>query len=318
VSVRPLGAARIAVSLVALAAVLFTPACAPAVSPASSAGSTSASPVNLLGGDCGPTKLATYQPGKLTWAMELAGIRPFYYDNIPSDGQGFEAALAMKIGNLMGFAGKQVWIDQPWEQAVGPGPKHFDGDINETTITIARAEQVSFTRGYADDTQAVVVDGESPLATSNVIHSVADLRGLRLAVQDKTTSNDMVTQVVKPTQPARVLDTHDKVVAALRNHLVDAIVVDSATAWDIANNQGVQNAKVVGQIEWPKDLATQKFSRDPANAKEQFGIVVDRDKPKITQCFDAALEHLEKDGELDMLKEQWLEPITFRVPLLAP
>src|SRR5205823_9312251 len=111
--------------------------------------------------------------------------------------QGFESAVAYAIATKLGYAGKQVsWVRVSFNAAIQPGPKTYDADLNEFSITDERRKAVDFSAPYYDVTQAVITVKGSPGATA---HSLADLRGLKIGAQVGTTSYDAATNVVRPT-----------------------------------------------------------------------------------------------------------------------
>jgi polar amino acid transport system substrate-binding protein len=67
-----------------------------------------------------------------------------------------------------------TWIRVKFDAAIAPGPKKFDFDINEFSITEKRREAVDFSSPYYDVTQAVITTGSSKAAGAK---SLADLKG---------------------------------------------------------------------------------------------------------------------------------------------
>ena len=177
----------------------------------------------------------------------------------------------------------------PFNAAIQPGPKPFDLNLTEFSITDERKQAVDFSAPYYDVKQAVVALSDNPFAGST---NLAGLAGARLGAQVGTTSYDAINAVIKPTTPASVFNTNDDAKLALSNGQVDAIVVDLPTAFFITSAE-LQNAKIVGQL--PAGTGT----------PEQFGAVLDKGSP-LTSCVSEAVDALRSAGTLTALEKQWL------------
>ncbi|MEU2925213.1 ABC transporter substrate-binding protein [Streptomyces sp. NPDC007251] len=250
----------------------------------------SAAPSGSASQSCAKGKPATKTSGKLTIATDEPAYEPWFEDDKPANGKGFESAVAYAVAGRLGY-GKSavVWQRVPFNKAFAPGEKTFDFDVNQVSISAERKKAVDFSSGYYDVRQAVIAlkDGKAARATS-----IADLKGLKLGAQVGTTSLDYISDVVKPSQQAAAYSKNDEAVSALRNGQVDAIVTDLPTAFYVTSAQ-VTDAKVVGQFE------------NQGGAPEQFGLVLDKGSG-LTPCVTAAVDTLRKDGTLAKLEKQWL------------
>ncbi len=189
--------------------------------------STTAGAVSLS--DCTPDQLETKTADTLTVGTDKPAFPPYFEDDDPTNGKGFESATAYAIAEQLGFAPDQVeWTVVPFNASYAPGPKDFDFDVNQISITPKRAEQVDFSSPYYEAEQAVVVLKDSDLAGAT---SLADLADANIGVQIGTTSLDAVNEVIQPTNDPQVFDTSNDVVSALKNGQVDSIVVDVPTAF---------------------------------------------------------------------------------------
>ena len=56
------------------------------------------------------------------------------------------------------------WVVEPFNSSYAPGPKDFDFDVNQISITPKRAEQVDFSAPYYTAKQAVVALKDSDAA----------------------------------------------------------------------------------------------------------------------------------------------------------
>ncbi|MDT0489032.1 ABC transporter substrate-binding protein [Streptomyces griseus] len=241
-------------------------------------------------GACAPGGLATQVPGKLTVGTDKPAYAPWFSDDEPSNGKGFESAVAYAVAKQLGYGRDAVvWQHVPFNSAFAPGAKKFDFDINQVSISESRRKAVAFSSGYYDVRQAVVALKSSKAAGAK---SVADLRKVRLGAQVGTTSLEFINDLVKPETEPAVYQRNDFAKSALKNGQVDAIVVDLPTAFYITGAE-VPEAKVVGQ-----------FPNSPDNP-EQFGLVLDKEST-LTPCVSGAVDALRKDGTLAALEKEWL------------
>ncbi|GHD27859.1 ABC transporter substrate-binding protein [Streptomyces galbus] len=253
--------------------------------------STSASPSGTTASTaCAPGKLATRTSGKLTVATDEPAYEPWFKDDKPANGQGYESAVAYAVAQRLGY-GKSavVWQSVPFNKAFAPGEKTFDFDINQVSISDERKKAVDFSSGYYDVRQAVIALKGTKAARAK---SIADLKGLKLGAQVGTTSLDYIDDVVRPTRQAAVYAKNDQAKSALKNGQVDAIVTDLPTAFYITAAE-VTDGTIVGQFE------------NKAGTPEQFGLVLDKGSA-LTSCVTAAVDALRKDGTLARLEQQWL------------
>ena len=265
-----------------LAAITLTAAgCAPADEPASSSPSQPASAA-----DCAKDSLATLTPGKLTFGTDQPAYPPWFVDDDPANGKGFESAVAYAVADRLGYAREDVaWVRVPFNAAIAPGPKTFDANLNEFSITDERKQAVDFSSPYFDVTQAVVAIKSSPAAG---VTTLDGLRGLKLGAQVGTTSYT-AAQAIDP--GVAVFNNNDDGKAALSNGQIDGLVVDLPTAFAVQSE--LTDGAIVGQL----PVGTEKA--------EQFGIVLDKGS-SLTPCVSKAVDELGDDGELVELQKVWL------------
>ena len=257
---------------------------------ASDASSSPSSGATTSAASCAPGTLATHTPGKLTVGTDNPAYAPWFSDDKPSNGKGYESAVAYAVAKQLGYTADQVsWQKVPFNSAFAPGAKNFDFDINQVSISADRKKAVDFSPGYYDVRQAVVAPKGSKIYGAR---SLADLKNAHLGAQVGTTSLDVIKNVVHPTKQPAVFQRNDLAVAALKNGQVDGIVVDLPTAFYITGAE-VTDAKVVGQFE------------NTGGAPEQFGLVLDKGG-KLTSCVSAAVTTLRSDGTLAALEKKWL------------
>ncbi|MET8964760.1 ABC transporter substrate-binding protein [Streptomyces sp. NPDC004096] len=242
------------------------------------------------GTSCAQGTLATETAGKLTIATDSPAYEPWFKDDKPASGEGFESAVAYAVAQQLGYGkGDVVWQSVPFNKAFAPGEKTFDFDINQVSISDERKKAVDFSSGYYDVRQAVIALKDSKAAKAT---SIADLRNVKLGAQVGTTSLDYINDVVKPKQDPAVYAKNDQAKSALKNGQVDAIVVDLPTAFYITAAE-VTDAKIVGQFE------------NEGGTPEQFGLVLDKGSA-LTSCVTQAVDSLRKDGTLAKIEQEWL------------
>ncbi|NUT44572.1 MAG: amino acid ABC transporter substrate-binding protein [Thermoactinospora sp.] len=270
----------LAIGVLAVAAV----ACAPEEQPTSTAASPTAADA------CAKDQLKLINAGKLTVGTDKPAYEPWFKDDDPSNGQGFESAVAFAVAGELGFDRTEVqWSTVKFDSAFAPGAKQFDFDVNQVSIDADRAKAVDFSKGYYTVKQAVVAIKGSKFAGAK---SLAELKDAKFGVQVGTTSLDAVKDVVKPSDEPNVYNDQVDAVNALKNEQVDAIVVDLPTAFYVTAAQ-VENSAIVGQ-----------FS-GTGGTPEEFGLVMEKGSA-LKPCVDKAVDSLKSKGELAKIEQEWL------------
>jgi polar amino acid transport system substrate-binding protein len=242
--------------------------------------------------DCTPDQLETQTAGKLTVATDSPAFPPYFVDDDPTNGKGFESAVAYAIAEQLGYAESDVeWVVEPFNSSYAPGPKDFDFDVNQISITPKRAEQVDFSSPYYVAEQAIVALKGSEFADAT---SLADFADATIGVQIGTTSQEAVDASIAPSTPPKVFDTSNDVVTALKNEQVDAVVVDVPTAYFLTAVQ-VPEGTTVGQF--------------PAPGGDEWGALLEKGSP-LTDCVSAAIDELNESGELPALEKRWMSDVT--------
>ncbi|MFB8242183.1 ABC transporter substrate-binding protein [Kitasatospora purpeofusca] len=256
--------------------------------PASGTGPAASAPGGAA--DCSPGALPTRTAGTLAVGTDKPAYEPWFSEDRPENGKGFESAVAYAVAAKLGYPKEKVsWVVTPFARATAPGPKDFDFDINQVSISTERRQAVDFSSGYYDVRQAVIALKSSKAASAR---SLADLKGVKLGAQVGTTSLEAITGTVRPSAPPAVFDSNDLAKAALRNGQVEALVVDLPTAFYITGAE-VTEALVVGQL------------TGGGGGGEQFGLVLDKGS-RLTGCVSAAVDALRADGTLARLEQEWL------------
>jgi polar amino acid transport system substrate-binding protein len=232
----------------------------------------------------------TLSDGRLVVATGQPSFGPYVVDDTPENGQGFEANLAYAVAGAMGFTPDQVsWTRTTFDGAIRSGPKDFDFNVQQFSITPAREQVVSFSDPYYSANQAILGTADSPAATAA---SLDDVRTLKIGVAAGTTSLTFATDTLRPEIAPVVFDDNAGAEQALAAKQIDAIVVDLPTAIYMRDVE-LTDVQVYGQF----------TSTDSGG--EPWGLLFAKDNP-LVDCANEALATLRKDGVLDAITEQWM------------
>jgi len=245
------------------------------------------------GNECTTGK--TLAEGKLTIGTGNPAFSPWVENDAPESAEGFEAAVAYAVATQLGFSTENVaWVRTGFDEAIQPGAKNFDFNLQQYSITDERKQTVSFSDPYYTTNQAIVGYADSAAASAT---TVAELQGLKFGVQSGTTSLEFLNTVVMPTNEPYVYDDNAAAKAALEAKQIDAIVVDLPTAFYISAVE-IEGTKVIGQ-----------FPAGEGTVADQFGLVFDLDSP-LVECVNVALAALKESGELATIEQTWLSDKT--------
>jgi len=233
---------------------------------------------------------ATLTEGKITVATGEPAYYPYVLDDAPDSGEGFEAAVAYAIAEELGFAPEDViWVRTTFEAAIQPGPKGFDFNLQQYTITEERAQNVDFSLPYYSTPQAVITVESSAAAG---VTSIAELQDFLIGAASGTTSFDAIEQTIKPTQGAQAFNNNDDAKLALQTGQIDALVVDLPTAFYLTGVE-LTGGIIVGQLPTSAGLS------------DDWGLVLSKDST-LTASVNAALQSLRDSGRLQELADEWL------------
>lgn len=233
--------------------------------------------------------LPTVTAGKLTIGTGQPAYEPWVIGDAPEKGEGFEAAVAYAVAEELGFAPADVvWVRTTFDEAIAPGLKNFDFNLQQYSITDERKAAVDFSSPYYETTQTVITVKGSKAAAAT---AVTDLKGLLIGAATGTTSFAAIEEVIKPKAGAKAFNSNDDAKAALQAGQVDAIVVDLPTALYLTAVE-LDGGKIVGQL-------------SGAASGDQFGLVLDKGS-KLTAAVTAAVDALRESGKLQELADKWL------------
>jgi len=267
-------------------------ACAPQDS--SPSASNSGSPAS-----CAKADLPLLKSGTLTVGTSSPAYPPWFSNNDPSNGKGYESAVAYAVADQLGFSRDEVtWVKVPFNNSYKPGAKNFDFDINQISITPARAKVVDFSDGYYSAAQGVIALNSNPASKAT---SLADLKGFKLGAQTGTTSLTAIRDVIQPDQQPAVFQDTNAATQALKNGQVDGILADLPTAFIIAATE-LPNGTIVGQFQ------------PESGQQEEFGMLFEKGSGLVA-CVNQALATLKSDGTLAALEKKWVSDVA-NVPVL--
>jgi polar amino acid transport system substrate-binding protein len=231
----------------------------------------------------------TITEGKLTIGTGNPAYSPWVLEDTPESGEGFESAVAYAVAEKLGFAKEDViWVRTTFDEAIAPGAKNFDFNLQQYSITEERKANIDFSTPYYETSQVIVTTSSSPAAAAT---SIADLKNYLIGAATGTTSFNAIRDVIQPTQDALAFNSNDDAKAALTNGQVDAIVLDLPTAL-YASCCELDGGVIIGQL-------------PTADKGDQFGLVLDKGS-KLTAAVSKALDELRADGTLAEIEAKWL------------
>ena len=244
--------------------------------------------------DCAAGK--TLNDGVLTIATGNPAYFPWVIDDAPESGQGFEAAVAYAVANAMGFENPQVeWVRSSFDQAIQPGAKNFDFNLQQYSITPEREQVIDFSDPYYSAAAAVL--SKQSVAEAGATNSVGSLKGLVWGAAAGTTAPGMIQSRIGPEKSMLLYDDTADVVAAMQAGQIDAALFDLPTALYLAAVE-MDDGTILGQF--PPEM-----SEDP----DQFGLLLEDGNP-LKDCVNAALAEISANGTLAAIEAEWLQQTT--------
>lgn len=251
----------------------------------------------LAGGHCAAGKTLT--DGKLTIATGNPAYFPWVIDDAPESGQGFEAAVAYAVAAEMGFdAADVVWVRSSFDEAIQPGAKNFDMNMQQYSITPERDEIVDFSAPYYTAPMAVLV-GPGAVDTAPTL---AALKDLKWGADGSTTAVAKLENVIQPGSAPLLYGDNADVNAAISANQIDAALFDLPTALFLSAVM-IEGSKVIGQ-----------FPADAGDNPDQFGMLMEEGNP-LKMCVDEAIMAITDNGTLAAIEAEWLQTTT-GVPLI--
>lgn len=227
-------------------------------------------------------------PGKLTVGTGDPVYPPWMLNNDPAGGEGFENGLIYALAEEMGFDRDDVvWVPTTFDQAIAPGPKDFDFNIQQISVTEARAQVVTFSQVYFQPEKAVIALPGSPVEDAS---SFEDLRNARWGAVIGTTDLAYLENILGVSDAA-VYDDQIGVFQAMQAGQVDATLAALPTAL-FATAVQIPEADIVAML--------------PADENDRgHGLLFEYGNP-LVEWVDDALGAVIARGVVEDLKNQYL------------
>jgi polar amino acid transport system substrate-binding protein len=236
--------------------------------------------------------LATLTPGKLTIATGEPAWEPWVIDDNPESGEGFEAALAYAVAAKLGFAKEDVvWVRTSFEEAIQPGPKSFDFNLQQYSITQERQQVIDFSSAYYKEPRVIVTSKDNAFASAA---SVAELKDALFGAAIGDIALEYTQQAIQPTQDVAVYNDLVAVLQAISAGQIDCAVVGVAEGDYIVSSGQIDEGIILGRIPGSEE------------ATGGLGLLLEKDSP-LTAAVSQAVEDLIADGTVDALIAQYLK-----------
>ena len=221
--------------------------------------------------------------GHLIVVAEL-GFQPFeYFEGNSTTPVGFDVDLITEIAKRLNL--EVTYLPNQKFDTLVPTIKQggkADVAIAGITITDERSQEVDFTTSYLDSNQSLVVKSGST-ETEQTLNDASK----KVVVQTGTSGEDWA----KENLPKATIISVDDVAAAMagvQTGLYDAMVIDLPVASNLISTS-------YSDLTIAKEIPT----------GEQYGIVVSKDNPALTEAINKVLADMEKDGTMTALKTKW-------------
>lgn len=238
----------------------------------------------------------TLEEGVLTIATGNPAFYPWVLNDDPESGEGYEAAVAYAIASAMGFEADQVeWVRTSFDEAIQPGAKNFDFNMQQYSIMPERDQMVDFSLPYYTSAMAVLTTQQA--VDNGLEANLASLRDAIWGADASTTAVPMLTEIVEPNRNALLYGDNVDVTAAMQAGQIDAALFDLPTALYLAAVV-LDDGVILGQ-----------FPAERSQSPDQFGLLMEEGNA-LRDCVNAAITELTGSGELAAIEAQWLQDAT--------
>lgn len=237
---------------------------------------------------CTPEDLETFEPGTLTVATGEPVFPPWMMDDDPEGGEGFENGLIYALAEELGYDRDDVtWVRTGFDEAIAPGPKEYDFNIQQFSVTEERDEVVDFSMVYYQPQKAVIA---LPDGLLDGAASFEDLREASWGAAIGTTDLDYLENILG-IEDVAVFDDQAGVFQALEGGQIDGTVAALPTAL------------FATAVQVPDALILAVLPPDPNDAGH--GLLFEDGSP-LVDCIDQGLEALIDRGVVDDLAAEYL------------
>jgi polar amino acid transport system substrate-binding protein len=217
--------------------------------------------------------------GELRWGGDLQGGEPYVFEDEKQPGklQGFEVEIAEALARELGV--RATFVQNDWSNLV-PGLERGDFDVilNGLEDTPARRQRIRLSAPYYTYGETLTVRAGSSYASLN------DLKGKRVGTLNQTVAHDLleaapVEVVLYEGQQEPYLD--------LAQGRTEAVLLDHV----IADRYGCLQKKLRCL---PDDVA-----------RGHYVLGIGKSDAALQRAIDAALAHLQQNGELQRILTGW-------------
>lgn len=220
-------------------------------------------------------------PGVLTVATDFPAPGFWEGGSVDDVTGGFEAELADELAARFGLD-RVVVVNRPFEELVSGESSDFDLALAQISITGERRKVGDLSTPYL--TTSVGVLGRPDLD----VPDLAEARTLRWGVAEGTTEVDVVDDLVRPEQDARVYPDTEALIAAAAAQEVDVAAVDLARGLSEADQS--PRLALLAQV----------------TAPQHFGALLPKGSGNV-EAVSSAIRALRADGTLRGLEETLYE-----------
>lgn len=204
-----------------------------------------------------------------------AAYAPFESQNEKAEIVGFDIDVVKAVAQKAGIEVK--FLNTPWEgifNSLNQGDR--DLLISAITITPERSQTMDFSAPYFDAQQLIAVKTDSKIA------KFADLKKLKVGVQNGTTGDEVITKLQgKDSGNIKRFESTPLALKELEGGGVDAVVADNGVVVHYVNNNS--------------DLKFKTIS-DSSFATEQYGLAVKKGNAELLEKINNGLVAVKADG----------------------
>ena len=216
-----------------------------------------------------------------------AEFPPFEYINTDGEVDGFDIALIKEIGKRLGY---EIEIRNMEFKSLTASlkTKSIDVCIAGMTVTEDRKKTVDFSDEYYTACQSIITKKNSKITSLN------DLNGKKIAVQEGTTGDILVTPsednetIVDENTEVKRFKKGSDAILELKNNSVDAVVIDTSAAKNFVS------------------LNSELKLKEDKTSSESYAIAVTKGNKKLKNEINSALIEIKEDGTYDKIVDKYI------------
>ena len=219
----------------------------------------------------------------------LANYPPFEYSSDSGSPKGMEIELGKKYCAVAHLQCK--WVTLPFTQLIPSLLDHkVDAVMAQLSITAERAAKVSFTAPVTDN--SVVVLGPKG---STITDDPQTMHGKTIGVGAETVEAAWAQSRLQGLATIRIYDDGMQELQDLRDHKLDAIILDQPAAYDFLREGGKFDFTFLGKpLEDPMILGAGNTA-----------IAVRKDDVSLREAFDGAITAVRQDGTFEKVSAMY-------------